>query len=157
MGAASSLSGKRYSRPRQLTDYVDWITKEKEKSRMLSSDNYDGSNSSYTSWVPGWLSEVEGGEDDGKDDNDMLFDVILTRLRTKDGLDLGWIEKKQEERGFHNLLEKVLHGAELGLELGFLKVEKNRDNDGSDFLYLTDPDGFLFSNSVISSIFAEIL
>jgi len=29
--------------------------------------------------------------------------------------------------------------------------------EGSDFLYLTDPEGFLFSNTVISSIFAEII
>jgi len=59
-----------------------------------------------------------------------------------------------------SVTEKVLRGAELGLELGFLKVEQDRGMgiaEGSDFLYLTDPEGFLFSNTVISSIFAEII
>ena len=128
-------------------------------------------------WIPGGILETRGNDDDDNDDDDddydnddddddgdveIRLDIILTRLWTKEGLDLGWIKRIQEEGGtkFDDLLEKVLRGTKLDLDLGFLKVKQDRGmsiNEGSEFLYLTDPDGFLFSNTVISSIFAEII
>ena len=67
---------------------------------------------------------------------------------------------------FVGLKEKVMRGGELGFELGFLKLRReeggttDKDNGGGNgkkFVYLMDPDGFLFSNNFISSILAEIV
>lgn len=150
MGAASSLMGNRFSRPRQFAGYIDWVAREKEKVTQLSNSNSNGD--SHNSWTPDWLS---GDIDDDDIDKEILLDVIMTRLRTKEGLDLVWIEQKQKDTKFHNLLENILNGAELGFELGILKI--NKKDCGRDFLHLTDPDGFLFSNTIISNIFAEII
>lgn len=143
MGATSSIDGKRFARPRFLADYIAWV----ENARKLVSSEttllYD--------WLPQSVNEDEGS------DQDTIIETIMTRLRTKEGLDLNWIDRR--DKGGNNLLARVMRGADLGIELGLAKVEyKNQalvDDKGT--LYLTDPDGFLFSNSIISSIFAEII
>ena len=48
--------------------------------------------------------------------------------------------------------KKILKGAELALSAGICKVEDD-DVGGHRFMTLTDPDGFLFSNDIISQIF----
>ena len=49
-------------------------------------------------------------------------------------------------------MESIYKGASLGLELGLVST------DGSDdeIMRLKDPDGMLYSNFIISSIFAEL-
>ena len=75
----------------------------------------------------------------------------MTRLRTKEGLDLNWIASQSNG---DDLLKCVLRGAKLQPELVQIHHEKKSGDHG--ILRLIDPDGFLFSNYVISSIFAEL-
>lgn len=77
---------------------------------------------------------------------DRLLDIVLKRLRTSEGLSLNWIG--QEFGASYE--EAVRRGAELGMELNMTTI----DERGS--LRLTDPEGFLYSNSIISTIFAEL-
>eukprot|EP00551_Chaetoceros_affinis_P011935 CAMPEP_0203678370 /NCGR_PEP_ID=MMETSP0090-20130426/31685_1 /ASSEMBLY_ACC=CAM_ASM_001088 /TAXON_ID=426623 /ORGANISM="Chaetoceros affinis, Strain CCMP159" /LENGTH=405 /DNA_ID=CAMNT_0050545583 /DNA_START=74 /DNA_END=1291 /DNA_ORIENTATION=- len=148
LGATSCINGRRYARPRSMSDYVEWTKKLKYDQStplpLLSNLDVVGSSSSSSRKnVPIWLDGKESWQHD-------LEDTIMTRLRTKDGLNLNWIAEQKDGK---NILDNILRGAKLGLELGLLK----RDNvDGDDTLYLTDPKGFLFSNTVISSIFAEL-
>ena len=78
------------------------------------------------------------------DDFEYLSDVILKRLRTCEGLSLKWIREF-----FPRYEAAVMKGASLGLELKFVIIE-------GDALRLSDPSGFLYSNTIISSIFAEL-
>jgi Coproporphyrinogen III oxidase and related Fe-S oxidoreductases len=143
MGATSSMGGKRFARPRHLADYIDWVEKERR--------SVDSETSYVHDWQPKSVNEVE------ESDQDTIIDTIMTRLRTKEGLDLNWINRR-DKAGKH-LLASVMKGAELGIELGLAKIEYKDSTLGHDkgTLYLTDPDGFLFSNSIISSIFAELV
>ena len=68
-------------------------------------------------------------------------------------------------------MNSILKGAELGFDLGYAEIIYHHNNeDGSTFpsdphdekgkhvgiLRLKDPDGLLYSNFIISSIFAEL-
>jgi oxygen-independent coproporphyrinogen-3 oxidase len=102
----------------------------------------------YRTWVQqmGRTNEVRPVPD-GPSDLDLLTDIIMKRLRTSDGLDLEWIQKRfgPEQR------KTIVKGAQLGLEMNMARIDKD-----SARLYLIDPEGFLYSNYIISSIFAEL-
>jgi oxygen-independent coproporphyrinogen-3 oxidase len=101
----------------------------------------------YYSWVDAERTEAEQQK---MDDDEYLTDLVMKRLRTSDGLDLKWIQ----ERFGHHVETSILKGANLGLELGLAETVAH-DNEGQT-LRLKDPDGLLYSNYIISSIFAEL-
>lgn len=129
LGATSNVNGTRYTRPRAMQDYVDWVRRQQE------------------TIIPDWLVE-----DDSVDENDRFTDSIMTRLRTSDGLDLDFVAQVYGA----NKVERILKGAQLGIDLDLAQVLKAGKNDNYGLLRLKDPEGFLFSNSIISSIFVEI-
>lgn len=136
LGATSCVKGKRFSRPRTMSDYISWVTEEEESSKK--------------NITPSWISTSESTPN-RELQIDRITDTIMTRLRTSDGLDMKWITEIDEEYGY-GLYDKIIAGASLGLELDLMHW-----NETKDILTLKTPDGFLFSNSIISSIFAEIL
>jgi len=103
----------------------------------------------YQHWVDNLVApksadaEVEAATKMGE--LDFLMDYVLKRLRTSEGLALDWIQ----ERFGDEYRDAILKGAELGIELNLARVE-------SCTLRLKDPNGFLYSNSIISSIFVEL-
>ena len=116
LGAASSVNGARFSRPRKMRDYEAWVA--------------DGAV------VP------ESSPPTGAD---ALEDELLTSLRTAAGIDLTRVRDvygSEYERA-------VRRGAQEAIELGLAVVE-------GEVLKLTDPDGFLFSNYALASIFGEV-
>jgi oxygen-independent coproporphyrinogen-3 oxidase len=78
---------------------------------------------------------------------DALMDVVLKRLRTSEGLSLEWI--RDEFGGVY--VDAILRGGQLGVDLGFAKVDHDTQT-----IRLLDSRGFLYSNSIISSIFVEL-
>ena len=152
LGATSCLSGRRYARPQSMVDYIKWTSL--LKSSHDNNDDNNGvtlplsslsNNDVHIIPPPLWLDEEESWEHD-------LEDTIMTRLRTKDGLDLNWIANQKDGK---LILDRILHGANLGFNLGLLERE-TIEEDGTDTMYLIDPKGFLYSNTIISSIFAEL-
>jgi coproporphyrinogen III oxidase-like Fe-S oxidoreductase len=81
------------------------------------------------------------------EDFDLLTDVVLKRLRTSEGLSLEWVARRFDEG--ESYVVSILRGAELGLDLGLVTLE-------DDVLRLVDSAGFIYSNTIISSIFAEL-
>jgi len=97
----------------------------------------------YVQWVQD-LQQLDPTKKPMSSD-DRLLEVLLKRLRTADGLSLAWIRQQYGS----NMEASILQGAALGLELGLAIHE-------DDILRLEDSAGFLYSNSIISSIFAEL-
>eukprot|EP00536_Pseudo-nitzschia_multiseries_P001922 jgi/Psemu1/294614/fgenesh1_pm.25_\ len=128
LGATSFVNQKMVVRPREMSDYIDWVVQ--LKNSTISNPNKE--------------ENVEDRE--GYIDEDFLTDLLLKRLRTIDGLNLTWLESHYGS----GVVKDVLGGASLGLELGL--AERTEEN----VLRLTDPDGLLYSNFIISSIFAEL-
>ena len=150
LGSSSCIGSKRFSRPRQMSDYVSWIIQEEE--------TYHNQG---TSWMPPWIPTIDDislelNLNDERDQLSNLQDILLTRLRTADGLDMNWIEKEFGS----GTVAKILNGAALALELGLAQVEMIESTDlvsDQGTLRLKDPDGFVFSNTIISGIFAELI
>lgn len=92
----------------------------------------------YEAWVADGAAVAYAGGGD-------LLDDVLTALRTREGLDVDRVAASYGAAA----RDAVLAGAGDGVQLGLAVVER-----GS--LRLTDPDGFLFSNVVLTAIFAEL-
>uniref|UniRef100_A0A7S4JB43 Radical S-adenosyl methionine domain-containing protein 1, mitochondrial n=2 Tax=Odontella aurita TaxID=265563 RepID=A0A7S4JB43_9STRA len=137
LGATSSLNRHSFQRPRQMADYLSWVK------------GQDGKD------IPSWLLDepsIAFDVDCRSDDIDFLSDTIMTRLRTADGLSLDWIANTFQEG--ETKVSAVLRGAELALSLDMAHTVE--ENNAERYLRLSDPVGFLFSNSIISSIFVEL-
>ena len=116
LGAASSEEGARFSRPRKMRDYEEWV----ESGAVVPAS-----------------SPPHGA--------DALEDELLTSLRTAAGIDLARVcdvYGSEYERA-------VRRGAQEAIDLGLAVIE-------GEVLRLTDPDGFLFSNYALASVFAEV-
>eukprot|EP00532_Pseudo-nitzschia_australis_P001906 CAMPEP_0168194882 /NCGR_PEP_ID=MMETSP0139_2-20121125/19491_1 /TAXON_ID=44445 /ORGANISM="Pseudo-nitzschia australis, Strain 10249 10 AB" /LENGTH=697 /DNA_ID=CAMNT_0008118563 /DNA_START=144 /DNA_END=2237 /DNA_ORIENTATION=+ len=128
LGATSFVNKKLVARPREMSDYLNWVVE-------LEDPTTSNANKQETT------------EDEEEDmEEDFLSDLLLKRMRTIDGLDLTWLESHYGSE----VVKNVLEGAKLGLELGL--AERTEDN----ILRLADPDGLLYSNFIISSIFVEL-
>lgn len=214
LGASSTVNGKRYSRPRNMADYCKWVADmvvdqgqlelkakvssgaedEEHDAKVEGGDNdNDGtgkSSASMTEWIPPWLpnakneADTTDDVDESDDDDDALLDIVMTRLRTSEGLDLDMIAnrvrhshgKKEGEK----VVKKILRGFAPALELKLGERlhcstddgdgdggeenddQSHRGDDGGSLslsygiIRLKDPDGFLFSNTMISNIFVEL-
>jgi oxygen-independent coproporphyrinogen-3 oxidase len=121
LGATSFVDGKLLPRPRRMDDYIKWVDEKSNITDAITLIDIATSSSS---------SDIDDDDDDD-DKEDILPDLLLKRLRTTDGLDLRWLEDNYGT----SVLERVLQGAQLGLELGL--AEQTKDN----ILRLRDPDG----------------
>ena len=96
----------------------------------------------YEAWVADGAIVPESSPPDGAD---ALEDELLTSLRTAAGIDLARVcdvYGSEYERA-------VRRGAQEAIDLGLAVIE-------GEVLRLTDPDGFLFSNYALASVFAEV-
>lgn len=143
LGATSSVGGTRFARPRALSDYVAW-TAGLERCSGVGAGPAEN---------PPWLRSKPSGVEDSTGEDDELVDVVMTRLRTSDGLDLDWVAGRGDN-GEANV-EAILRGFDLALELD-LGTRESGHGGKHGCIRLNDPRGFLFSNDIISSIFAEL-
>lgn len=84
-----------------------------------------------------------------------LADDVLISLRTSAGLPLARVRA----RAGRAALTAILRGAQTALDLGLAVRDTSRippTNKPCTCLRLTDPDGFLVSNTIIASIFTEL-
>lgn len=145
LGATSNLNGMRFARPRVLSDYITWAQELNKEYRKYSGDE-------GVIFSPPWkFSNAEVPSDD--DDDDELLDIIMTRLRTSEGLDLDWIANHNSYN--ESCVDAILRGFELAIELG-LGMRVTVPGKKYGIIRLSEPNGFLFSNNIISNIFAEI-
>lgn len=146
LGSASYINGVRFSRPRRLKEYIDWV--EKLQDGMVDHDHDATSVGS----------------------KDVAMDVVMLSLRTARGLDVSGFE-----RSFGNCLALSLcktfrpfvetgHVVAMdgdGKSLSYRDFKQQLDDDyeiGNKvaFIRLSDPEGFLLSNELISIAFGVI-
>uniref|UniRef100_A0A452ZT61 HemN C-terminal domain-containing protein n=1 Tax=Aegilops tauschii subsp. strangulata TaxID=200361 RepID=A0A452ZT61_AEGTS len=145
LGSASYINGVRFSRPRGMRNYADWVQKLE-----------DGT----------WCHESSISET-----KDMAMDSVMLSLRTARGLDLHSFSKSFGEALTRSLCETFRPFVESGLviamdkereALQFNEFESDLESEGEmsgsrmAFLRLSDPDGFLLSNELISLAFGTI-
>jgi len=168
-----------------MSDYIAWVNNLKSsRDQFYNQLDKEGgtSSTSFGIWVPPWIpmlwfehdihenknaavlvayDETSDGEDKDEEADKVstLTDVIMTRLRTSDGLDLDWIKNVYGEE----TVNSILRSSQLALDLNLAVIEESvSDDNGQNImrsfgvLRLKDPDGFLFSNTIISSIFVEL-
>jgi putative oxygen-independent coproporphyrinogen III oxidase len=169
MGAASYLHGRRFSRPRRLNAYVKWLVEleleaahaiemQSDKPRM---DGVRGEKVALTE--DSQRSEVDGatpGSNERKEsEEDRLTDRIMLRLRLADGLDLvelaGDFEKGDQIANV--VVDALLPHVERGrVMLTYSSDSERRGPEKAIKAQLTDPEGFLVSNDVISDVFLAL-
>lgn len=128
MGAASYVNGVRHTRPHRLEDYYKWT-------ELIEKD-------------PDQLTEIFGTQIDDRDTLiPDLLDVVMLSLRTADGLDLHRIDQVYGNDQTQKIL-KSIHGYRTSNEVIY--------SPDKEILRLKDPEGFIISNDIISSIFAAL-
>lgn len=132
LGATSHVHGVRMSRPRRFADYEEWVAR------------LEGG---------GWeASAAKGLEDESavrEAGRDQLTTELMLRLRTRDGCDFDALrERFGEQLGGAAARACADAAAET-------PAERVRLEPGAR-LALTAPEGFLFSNDVIATVFARL-
>lgn len=149
LGSSSFFNGKRYTRPRLMRDYEQWVQ------NFMQTNEFD----------------VEMGIKKGTSNSDTeilddALETIMLRLRTSDGLDLNEFYFAFGKSHTNKLLNALLPDFSSylivwsdGLELPRLDATSLLDNVVSDqkkiIIRLNDPEGYLISNSIISSVFSK--
>lgn len=142
LGATSYLKYLRYARPKRIGAYTKWVEEE---------------------YAVGTERRVPGEEEGGKNippesKEERLLDMVMLSLRLKDGLDVDRLEAEygsDVKKRVMNALQS--HIAEGRAEVVEEKEEKEKGGKGvRRIVKLTDPEGFLLSNDIISDIFSYI-
>ncbi|CAL1389029.1 unnamed protein product [Linum trigynum] len=149
LGSASFVNGSRFSRPKKMKDYANFV------------QNLD---SAEAAWNRSDDRSVDA-------DKDLALDVVMLSLRTARGLDvrsfaeafggsmvssLCKVYKPHIESGHVVCLDKERRSMSAD-EFSKLLVARGDEISGNlAFLRLSDPDGFLLSNELISLAFGAI-
>ncbi|MCP2729170.1 radical SAM family heme chaperone HemW [Limnofasciculus baicalensis] len=136
MGAASYVGGCRFTRPRRKDEYYSWVEEFIKAGGVLAG---------------GELSE-----------NDVLLETLMLGMRLADGLSLAGLTEEFGEE----ILAEIWVTVEpyyrkgwvevMGIEGQVLGVELVGDLPMDGWLRLNDPEGFLFSNSILADLFSRL-
>jgi len=173
LGAASFLCGERYTRPNSLSEYLAFVNQVEMSARGLPQKDSSIFIESLTKNRNS--NTIYGGAD--------ALEVIMLSLRTSDGLDYSQFErvfgKVQTFALFTNIFTiskqncthknmrtcTPFHYKEMGgsvvealdpfRQRGLVEFKFNTENDNLTLMRLTE-SGFIISNEIISSVFANI-
>lgn len=163
MGAASFIKNNRFTRPDRMKEYTEWLHTLEHlgytKSTLLVDDEdlENGSNSSANGAavvdddseliLSAGIEPLPGSAD--------ILEFVMLALRTSDGLDL---DSLGSEYGTLSV-DKVLTAVKPFVDKGLVRL-RNENKTASpavtSSICLTDPQGFLLSNDIISSVFVEL-
>ena len=172
MGAASYLQGIRFSRPKRLGAYLQWLNDD----FCQSHDGTDSADRSDTARSDDREDTVKRkvpgeGEVPVESVDDRITDTIMLRLRLADGLhtcDLSVSHTTEDgevvdaDGDSEVLVDVVVNALKEHEQRGHVEFVYH-DDEGSNqtaaavsIIKLTDPDGFVMSNDVISDIFVAL-
>ncbi|MEC4984517.1 MAG: radical SAM family heme chaperone HemW, partial [Oscillatoria sp. PMC 1076.18] len=129
MGAASYVNQQRFTRPRTRKEYSAWV----EAGCQID--------------VP------------KSDNNDILLETLMLGLRLAEGISLAWINQYYGQEILNQIWDCLQPYYQQGLvEITNTKieVEKRQTLPITGKLRLSDPDGFLFSNTILAALFSQL-
>ncbi|NJP10854.1 MAG: coproporphyrinogen III oxidase [Leptolyngbyaceae cyanobacterium RU_5_1] len=152
MGATSYLGGDRVARPRKTWEYYEWVEK------MGSGE--------VGRWGDGEMREIGRWGDERicnskfKIQNskfpDSLLDTLMLGLRLADGLELATLIEQFGREAIAQVWKCLQPYVQKGwVEVGSARSPSSQSLPDIGRLRLTDPEGFLFSNVVLVSLFEE--
>lgn len=158
LGAASFVDRLRVTRPSRMAAYASWVGRAEREgySRAVealaadagSSDEDQAADGESAVLAPQQEQQQRQGAEEARE---AMLDEIMLSLRTSDGLCLPGLADRHGAVGADGGA-RVLRAVESFVEQGLVRVS---GQEGQQTVRLTDPRGFLLSNDVISSIFAE--
>lgn len=139
LGATSYLNGVRYSRPRTQADYRQWVTALVDRHGIIDASPLSS--------------------------NEVLLDTLMVGLRLAEGIDLAELAQQFGDRTVHQLLDCLQpyrHKQWVEVDSPSTPTFPKPQQDWPQpttlhpglRLRFTDPEGFLFSNVVLSEIFS---
>lgn len=136
MGAASYTNNQRFTRPKTRKSYYEWVNQLKESGYNISSPS---------------LSNV-----------DILLETLMLGLRLKKGVDLSEIVKEFDQNVIETIYQNLIPYYQQGL-VNFQNINSNfiteLNHDTRQRIHkimLSDPDGFLLSNTILASLFYKL-
>jgi coproporphyrinogen III oxidase-like Fe-S oxidoreductase len=152
MGATSYWGGDRVARPRQLQAYYDWVNDYPDRALNPQSSNPQSSNpqSSPKSNAPpdpppDSSSRAGAAVLTAATTIELLLDTLMLGLRLAEGVDL---QRLTSQFG-QSLTQQVMECLKPYETVGWV------DFTGDDRVCLTHPEGFLFSNVMLTRLFAH--
>jgi oxygen-independent coproporphyrinogen-3 oxidase len=135
MGATSYIQGDRFTRGRKTREYYQWVEGERERGR--------GGDGEMGRWEDGVRVAKPTLED-----KEVLLETLMLGLRLAEGVSLSAIA---QEFGSENV-ERIWHCLRSYRQQGLVEIVGGNSSAGR--LRLTDPEGFLFSNTVLAALFS---
>ncbi|EKQ69862.1 putative oxygen-independent coproporphyrinogen III oxidase [Leptolyngbyaceae cyanobacterium JSC-12] len=146
MGATSYLNGERFARPRKTWEYYEWVeTQGKRQKGEGRKDRGEGRDIGEVG------SQKQAGECESAPD---VLDTVMLGLRLAEGLEIARLIELFGESAIVRLWKCL----QPYLAQGLVAIAPAPQSDcilTSGKLKLTDPEGFLFSNVVLTAIFEE--
>ncbi|AFZ42544.1 coproporphyrinogen III oxidase, anaerobic [Halothece sp. PCC 7418] len=124
MGAASFLGGQRLTRPRTRRDYSSWV-------QNLTNPNHE-------------LNQTIN-----KDSDEQLLEILMLGLRLPEGIDLSAIAQQFGAEKVGQITQTLQPYFDQNCV-----ILGNIDHDQWGQLKLTDPEGLLFSNTILADLFS---
>jgi putative oxygen-independent coproporphyrinogen III oxidase len=125
MGAASYLQGCRFTRPRKTREYYQWVQHLIEGKGILECLP-----------IP---------------DAEVLLETLMLGLRLSEGISLSDLKKKFGEA----VVERIWKCLQPYYQQGWVEIIGGDIKQLDGQLRLTDPEGFLFSNTVLATLFSQ--
>lgn len=136
MGAASYVDGRRFTRPRTRREYYAWVQQLIEAGGVLDCPE---------------LSE-----------SDVLLEILMLGLRLAEGLSLSTLRSQFGEKTFEQIwtsLQPYYRNGWVeivGTDGKAIAVQNDQKLMMTGQLRLSDPEGFLFSNTVLADLFSQL-
>ncbi|TAG57917.1 MAG: coproporphyrinogen III oxidase [Oscillatoriales cyanobacterium] len=152
MGAASYVEGRRLTRPRKTQEYYQWV---RNLSETTSAATAQLGGETQTDIHPAIEPNFQVS------DNDVLLETLMLGLRLAEGVSLSALTEKFTQQ----TVDQIWHCLQPYWRQGLVEIV----NAGaiatlaegeklllSGNLRLSDPEGFLFSNTILADLFSKL-
>ncbi|MEG4317661.1 MULTISPECIES: radical SAM family heme chaperone HemW [unclassified Microcoleus] len=153
MGAASYVEGRRVTRPRKTQEYYQWV-------RNLAEGNFPA--------TPKLEGEIQPDIEPDREqtfqvsENDVLLETLMLGLRLAAGVSLSVLAQKFTQQTVDRIWDCLqpywrLGWVEIVTDAGAIAtLAEGAKLPLSGNLRLSDPEGFLFSNTILADLFSKL-